>query len=213
MPVRFLLLIVLLLATSGCAVNFDIGPYDVGAPIGDLQGAPAQECPPSLGGVAIEDFGSSCRIGAIYEGVFVDGEQLLADVDAGIAAAATLVGLVTRVRSGSIELDSAQIIGGNGSPPPVTWRDVTVSLWIDGGTEHLQDSPTVPNATGVSFNAPFSDADLRVINAVLDAPTTSDLSGDLLFQGTLSLDDVQVLADSGALSLEASIGANLRVGL
>ncbi|MCO4771019.1 MAG: hypothetical protein KDA24_13375 [Deltaproteobacteria bacterium] len=214
MPKTLLALLLLALtATSGCAINFDIGPYDVGGPAGDLGGAPAVQCPPSLGGIAIVDLGDSCRIGVVYDGVLVDGEELTADVDAGIAAAATLVGFITRVRSGSVALDTAQILGGNGAPPAVTWRDLEIVLAIDGGTEHVQNQATVPNTTGISFNTAMSSADLSVVNAVLDAPTTSDLSGGISMEGTLSLDDVQVLSDSGALSFEASVGADISVGL
>jgi hypothetical protein len=128
MSLRTLLLALPLLATTGCSVAFDIGPYDVGTPLGGLQGATADQCPPTLAGVAIEDLGQSCRIGAVYEGVFVDGARLTADVDAGLATAATLVGLVTRVRSGSLSIETAQMLGGDGAPPPVTWRDLHISL-------------------------------------------------------------------------------------
>jgi|GEM_PF-3902218 len=209
---RSLLLALALVSASGCGINFDIGPYDVGTPIGDLQGAPVGQCPPTLAGGAIIDEGDSCRITATYEGVFVDGQALTADVDAGIAAAATVVGYVTRVRKGSIQLDAAQILGDD-TPPDVTWRDVRISLWIDGGTEHVSEQLTVPNPTGISFSAPFSSPDLSVVNAVLDAPTTSDLSGDIVFAGSLSLDDIQVLSNSGALSLVAEVGADITVGL
>ncbi len=212
---RLLLLSFVLLSAPGCGVSFDIGPYDVGAPIGDLQGVPAAQCPGSgaLAGGVVTDEGDSCRIGMTYEGVFVDGARLTADVDAGIAAAATVIGFVTRVQAGGLHLDSAQILGGDGSPPVVTWSDVTLSLMLDGGTEHIETQPFVPNATGISFNAPMSSSDLSVVNGVLDAPTTSDLSGSILFEGSLSLDDIQVLSDSGALSLEASVGVDLTIGI
>ncbi len=211
--VRSFLLSLLLVALTGCSINFDIGPYDLAGAAGDLQGAPAVQCPPSLGGIAIEDMGTSCRVGVEYQGVFIDGSELAADVDAGIRAAATLVGFITRVRSGSLMVDTAQIFGDDGSPPAVTWQDLEISLTLDGGTEHLQMSPTVSNVTGVSYNAQMSSADLTVINAVLDAPTTSNLSGVVYLEGTLSLDDIQVLSDAGALSFEAGVGADITVGI
>ena len=74
-------------------------------------------------------------------------------------------------------------------------------------------SPTVPNFIGVSYNAQMSSADLTVLNAVLDAPTSSDLSGVVYLEGTLSLEDVQVLSDAGALSFEAGVGADITVGI
>ena len=211
--VRTALLSLLLVALTGCSVNFDIGPYDLAGAAGDLQGAPAVQCPPSLGGIAIEDMGASCRVGVEYQGVFIDGSGLAADVDAGIQTAATLVGLITRVKSGSLMLDTAQIFGGDGNPAAITWQDLEISITLDGGTEHLQMSPAVPNVTGVSYNPQMSSADLTVINAVLDAPTTSNLSGVVYLEGTLSLEDVQVLSDAGALSFEAGVGAAITVGI
>jgi len=212
MFLRLLAPLVLLL-TSGCAINFDIGPYDIGADLGDMQGVAPGQCPPDLAGLGIEDQGDMCRVGVTYEGVFVDGATLTADVDAGIAAAATLVGLVTRVRGGSLQVDRAQLLGGDGSAPDVVWRDLEISLMIDGGTEHLESQPQVPNSTGISFNAEMSGADLAVVNAVLDAPTTSNLAGTVYLEGSLTLDDIQVLADSGQLSFETGIGADVRVGI
>lgn len=213
MPFLRLVAPLLLLLTSGCAINFDIGPYDVGAELGDMQGAAPDQCPPDFAGLGIQDLGDMCRVGVTYDGVFVDGSELAADVDAGIAAAATIAGQVTRVRAGSIQVDRAQIVGGNGSPPDVTWRDLDISLTLDGGTEHLESQPQVPNTTGISFNAEMSSADLSVVNDVLDAPTTSNLSGVVYLEGSLTLDDIQTLADAGELSFETSIGANIRVGL
>lgn len=211
--VRSTLLSLLLVALTGCSVNFDIGPYDLAGAAGDLQGAPAVQCPPSLGGIAIEDMGTSCRVGVEYQGTFIDGSELAADVDAGIQTAATLIGFITRVKSGSLMVDTAQILGGDGTPPAITWQDLEISLALDGGTEHLQMSSTVSNVTGVSYNAQMSSADLAVLNAVLDAPTSSDLSGVVYLEGTLSLEDVQVLSDAGALSFEAGVAADITVGI